>query len=384
MASASEQQGIGKGNPARLAWSNSWPPADPEIAQAAAGAMADGSWGRYEGSHGKGLAERLRELHDVDHVMLCCSGTVAVELALRGLGVRPGDEVVLAGYDFAGNFSAILAIGATPVLVDVDPRNWNLSVAACREAIGPATKAIIASHLHGGMVPMRELSDVAASVGVPIVEDACQSPAARVDGRLAGCWGDVGVWSFGGSKLLTAGRGGAVFTSRADVMQRIKLYCQRGNHAFPLSELQAAVLNPQMRRLEERNQKRASAVRFLQQRLRQTSGIEPFVNHAGAEQPGYYKLGLKFRAEQSDSVDRAAFVAALREAGVPIAAGFRSFVDRSARRCRKVGPLDESCSAGEGALVLHHPVLLEPEASLASLADTITSVANTMFQTARK
>src|SRR5262249_4351647 len=144
--------------------------------------------------------------------------------------------------------------GATPVLVDVHAGNACIEPATVAAAVGRATKAIIATHLHGGLVPMREVMDVAAAHGLSVVEDAAQASGAMVQGRRAGTWGDAGVLSFGGSKLLSAGRGGAIITDRADVHQRAKLWLQRGVQAWAaLSELQAAVLLPQLNRLDDRN-----------------------------------------------------------------------------------------------------------------------------------
>ena len=153
----------------------------------------DGSWGRYNGPHSAALIRRLREMHGTEHVALCSSGTVAVELALRGLKIGAGDEVILAGYDFPGNFRAIEAVRARPVLVDIDPHTWCLDAAHLPQATGVATKAIIVSHLHGGMAAMREIMGFAEQHGVAVVEDACQAPGAIVNGRLAGTWGDVSV-----------------------------------------------------------------------------------------------------------------------------------------------------------------------------------------------
>ena len=172
-------------------------------------AWADGSWGRYHGPHCGKLERELARLHEVDFVTLVCSGTFAVELALRGLGIARGDEVILAGYDFPGNFRAIEAIGARVALVDVEPDGWLLDLDQLPAAVGEHTRAIVVSHLHGGMADMPRLMDFAARHSLAVVEDACQSPGAIVSGRVAGSWGDVGVLSFGGSKLLTAGRGGA-------------------------------------------------------------------------------------------------------------------------------------------------------------------------------
>src|SRR5256885_2272952 len=125
------------------------------------------------------------------------------------------------------------------------------------DAIGPATRAAVVSHLHGGIVPMRQVMQVAAARGVAVVEDAAQAPGAVVQGRKAGTWGDAGVLSFGGSKLLTAGRGGALLTPHADVHQRARLVLNRGNITCPLSELQAAVLLPPLDKLNARNARRA-------------------------------------------------------------------------------------------------------------------------------
>jgi len=360
-----------------------WPPEDDEIREALVAAADDGSWGRYHGPHCDRLANQIARLHDVEHVMLCSSGTVAVELALRGLGVGAGDEVLLAGYDFAGNFAAILSVGARPVLVDVSASNWQFDAGTIHAAVSSATKAIIVSHLHGGMAPMRAIVDQARRFDLCVVEDACQAPAAVVDGRVAGCWGDVGVWSFGGSKLLTAGRGGAVFTPRADVYQRLKLACERGNHAFPLSELQALVLAPQLEQLAKRNATRATAANYLIEALSQVPGICPLANahHAEDLEPGFFKLGMQYDAAALNNHPRAAFAAAARAEGVALDAGFRDFTRRSERRCRKVGSLQESRRAGQGALVLHHPVLLQDTSTLRLVTDAFEKVARAFAST---
>lgn len=351
-----------------------WPPDDAEIRAALDAAWADGSWGRYHGPHGEQLAERLGQMHGVEHVELCCSGTVAVELALHGLGVGPGDEVVLAGYDFGGNFRSIEAVGALPVLVDVHEANWNFDPARLAAAIAPDTRAVIVSHLHGGIVPMRAVCAVAEERGIAVVEDACQAPGSLVEGRLAGTWGDAGVFSFGGSKLLSAGRGGALLTKRDDVRQRVKLFCQRGNHAFPLSELQAAVVLPQLEQLAERNRRRSDAVARLLAALEGQQTVRPLVNDVGQSEPGYYKVGLKFDGAALGGRTRDEFIAAVQAEGVALDAGFRDFAGRSQRRCRHAEPLIESRRAGAEMMVLHHPVLLSPPETIDRVAEAILKV----------
>ena len=350
------------GPPVRPQGPPDWPPPDDDVLHALQAAFRDGSWGKYHGGQVERLEERLAAYHGVPFAVTCASGTFAVELALRALQVGPGDEVILADYDYPGNFLSVHAVGATPVLVDIDPDNWNLAPERLEAAAGPNTRAVIVSHLHGGVVPMPPVLALAESRGLRVIEDAAQCPGAIVSGRRAGTWGDAGVLSFGGSKLLTAGRGGALLTRHADVHQRARLFLNRGNIVCPLSELQAAVLLPQLDKLDERNARRAAAARLLAEGLVDVPGLRLFENRAevgGAEaRPGYYKVGLQLDAD-CFGLDRDGFVAAVRAEGIAVNEGFRALhVGRSPRRFRPAGGLDEAERAHRGAVVLHHPVLL--------------------------
>jgi perosamine synthetase len=346
------------GQPVRSAGPPAWPINHAEISQAMQQAWESGDWGRYHGKNSQQLVTRISALLQVEHVLPCCSGTVAVELALRGLKVGPGDEVILSAYDFKGNFQDILALGAIPVLVDIDPRGWQLDPRALESAISPKTKAIVASHLHGGLVPMPEVMDFARAHRLLVLEDACQMPGAIIGGKPAGTWGDVGVWSFGGSKLLTAGRGGTVFTNHAEIAQRIRLWTQRGNDAYPLSELQAAVLLPQLDLLEDCELRRSRNVARLRELLIGLGGLVPFSMPLIDSRPGYYKLGLQFDSA-SFRMSRDRFVTAMRAEGIAIDAGFRALHKiHSSRRFRSAGDLSEASLADENSIVLHHPILL--------------------------
>jgi dTDP-4-amino-4,6-dideoxygalactose transaminase len=294
-ATSQDRPALLGGTPVRTTGPPEWPPDDPLVREALERAIADRSWGRYHGPHCEQLSDFLAEYHESAHVQLCSSGTAAVELALRGLQVSADDEVILAAYDFKGNFANVVSLGAKPVLVDLDAANWNFDVEQLEAAVGPKTKAIIVSHLHGGVVPMPAVMDFVRAHQLPVIEDACQMPGAGIFGKTAGTWGDVGVLSFGGSKLTSAGRGGALFTNDSGIAQRIRLYTERGNQAYPLSELQAVVLLPQWQQLEERNQKRADSVGELCDQLSGFKGLTLFTNPPSDSPPGYYKLGFQYR-----------------------------------------------------------------------------------------
>jgi perosamine synthetase len=362
------------GTPVRPEGPPEWPLPDEDILTALEEAYRNGSWGKYHGEYVQRLELRLAEYHGVSFAFSCASGTFAVELALRALGIAQGDEVLLAAYDFPGNFLGVHATGAVPVLADVHPANWNLNAEQLRGALGPSVRALIVSHLHGGMVPMRQVMEIAREMGVKVIEDAAQVPGAICQGRKAGSWGDVGIMSFGGSKLLTAGRGGAILTDQAAVYQRVRAFTNRGNQISPLSELQAAVLLPQLEKLDARNRIRAQNVSLLLQRLRHIRGIRPFANQAGDMEPSYYKLGFQFDAAAC-RLTRDRFVAAGRAEGIAFDEGFRALhVGRSPRRYRPAGELTEAEKAHRGTILLHHPVLLGTISDIEQIVSAIDKV----------
>ncbi len=361
-----------------------WPLPDQEIREALDQLWADGTWGHYDGPATAKLCEYLAHYTNAPHIMLCSSGTIGVELALRGLGIGLGDEVILAGYDFPGNFRAIEAVGASPVLVDLVPNSWTLDLDQIALAVGSQTRAIIISHMHGLLIDMPRLCALAKEFQLKIVEDACQVPGAIIAGRHAGVWGDVGVWSFGGSKLLTAGRGGAVLTSSPEIYQRLKIFCQRGNLAFPLSQLQAAVLPPQLARLRERNARRREAVSHLVTQTRNLPGLRSGLSGNAVsreieigsqhQETAFYKLPWLVDTSDLGDVPIARLAAALVAEGIGIGQGFKGFANRSSRRCRKINQLPHSRRAAETTLLLHHPVLLASQEQLDAVVQGMAKV----------
>ena len=302
--------------------SYSWPPADEAILGALEAAYRDGSWGQYHGQHCDGLISDLEHQFAVQYAMLCSSGTVGIELALRGCGVESGDEVVLAGYDFPGNFRAIEAIGALPVLVDIDPKSWCLDANELGSVVSENVKAIVVSHLHGGLAEMPKITEIARQRGWHIVEDACQQPGAQLASQPVGSWGDVSILSFGGSKLLTAGRGGAVLTNDAQILQRIKIFADRGNQAFPLSELQAAVLRPQLRKLDERNRIRSENIVIVRQATAPISEWLRPVEQMATSRPSFYKFAWSFVPAEEKPELRDDLLSEIIAARLPIGPGF--------------------------------------------------------------
>jgi len=335
-----------------------WPLPDPAVRAVLESSFADGSWGKYHGPFVPDLEEALAAFHGVRHALTCASGTLAGETALRALKVGPGDEVLLPAYDYEANFLNVHAVGALPVLVDIDPGNAAIDADRIAQAISPAIKAIMVSHLHGGLAPMSRIRAIADNHRLPIVEDAAQATGALVEGKRAGAWGDVGILSFGGSKLLSAGRGGALLLHRPDMWQRAKLWLSRGVQQWAaLSELQAAVLAPQLSKLPECNLHRLRQVHLLAELLGDLPGLRPFNQSLAQSEPAYYKVGFFLDSEQF-GLTREIFVKALRAEGVAFDEGFRALhVGRGPSRYRAPVALPEAQKAHHSIVMLHHPVL---------------------------
>ncbi|QDT91212.1 DegT/DnrJ/EryC1/StrS family aminotransferase [Gimesia algae] len=376
----SEKPAILGGDPAIPGGPPEWPFPDIAINRVLQQAQQTGAWGRYHGPCAKQLQQKLAELHQTEQVILCSSGTVAVELALRGLGIGPDDEVILAAYDFEGNFKNIVTVGATPVMIDVDPQNFNLNLNLLEQAITDSTKGILVSHLHGGLVSMQRLTRIAHERGIPVIEDACQVPGAVIEGQIAGSWGDISILSFGGSKLLTAGRGGAILTRSPQIAQRIRLYSHRGNEAYPLTELQAGLLLPQLETLDTQNQIRQKHVDILLTQLGDDSGLISFRNQQLSSQsvstPGYYKLGFLYQPSHFSGLTRDLFCQAMQAEGIAVYPGFRALhAIHSRRRFRQTTELPVATECDRNLVVLHHPVLLTGASHMAAIAGAVFRIA---------
>ena len=158
-----------------------------------------------------GFEQAFAAAMGVPHAVGCNSGTDALVLALRGLGIGPGDGVITTAFSFFATAEAISSVGATPVFVDVDPHSYLIDLDQLEAAITPATKALLPVHLFGRPVDMERVCAIAERHGLKVVEDCAQATGANWAGRPVGSWGDAGCFSFFPTKNLGgAGDGGAV------------------------------------------------------------------------------------------------------------------------------------------------------------------------------
>ena len=214
----------------------------------------------------KELETELETQMQVKHAQLVSSGTAAVSVALAIAGVGSGDEVILPTFTFVASFEAVLMLGATPILVDIDD-TLTLDIEAVKSAITPKTKAIMPVHMCGGMAHLKELKHICETHNLKLIEDACQAIGGTYEGKPLGSYGDVGCFSFDFVKTITSGEGGAIITNNDEYATFADHYSDHGHdhvgsdrgaeshptlgYNFRISELHAAVGLAQVRRLND-------------------------------------------------------------------------------------------------------------------------------------
>ena len=218
------------------------------------------------------------------HAVGCNSGTDALILALRALGIGAGDEVITASFSFFATAEAISAVGAKPVFVDVDPLTYLIDLDQITAAITPSTRALIPVHLFGRPVDMTRLMAIAKAHNLAVVEDCAQATGASWNGRPVGSWGDIGCFSFFPTKNLgAAGDAGAVTCHDASLAQRMRELAVHGmprrylhtelGYNSRLDAMQAAVLNVKLPRLNQWVERRRGIAQRYREALQDVPGL---------------------------------------------------------------------------------------------------------------
>lgn len=273
------------------------------------------------------------------HAVAVTSCTGALHLSLLALGIGPGDEVITTPMTFIATATAIIEAGATPVFVDVEPDTGNLDADRVAAAVTSRTRAIVPVHLYGHMVDMRALRRVADRFGLAIVEDAAHCVEGERDGVRPGALSDTACFSFYATKSLACGEGGAVTTNDAALAERLRLLRLHGmtknaydrsregyqhwdmvtfGWKYNMDNIHAALLLPQLERLERKCQERAAVANCYRERLASVAGVtfqatRPNTRHAHHLFPVWIEGGR-----------RDAVVQALQASGIGVVVNYRA------------------------------------------------------------
>jgi 3-amino-5-hydroxybenzoate synthase len=364
-----------------------WPPQSEEIKQAFSEIYSSGDWWKYTGKRVKKLENEFAKYHDCLFGVATCNGSVAIDIALKSLNIKQGDEIILPAYDFYSLPKSVLNVGATPVFADVCPDNFTINKDEVKKKINFKTKAIIAVHISGSVAELDALKDIAKDKNVYLIEDCAQAHGAIYDGKKVGSWGDLGIFSFGGVKLMTCGQGGMITTSSEDLYKRCYAITNRGHlpdwtvnpygiigENFQLSELQAAILLPQLALLNMYNQKREEAVRFLDQQLSQIDGIQTFIQFPKTDRRAFMRYSFCYKQDHFPHTTKSKFIEMLKSESVPAMGGYTTIATEPRLQKMFANHQDDFLNSrlGEEEIVaIHHPFLLEEPLILVSLVEKI-------------
>jgi len=240
----------------------------PSITELEIGYATDAAttgWGEHCYDYIHRFEKQFRQHLGIRHAIATSSGTGALHLGMAGLGIGPGDEVILGDINWIASAAPITHLGATPVLVDVLADSWCLDPAAVEAAITPRTKAIMAVHLYGNLCDMDALAAIAERHGLHLIEDAAEAIGSIWHGRRAGSIGTFGAFSFHGTKTITTGEGGIFVTNDDTLYERVltlsnhgrargetrQFWAERIGFKYKMSNLQAAIGCAQMERVDE-------------------------------------------------------------------------------------------------------------------------------------
>lgn len=195
-----------------------WPQFDDEELQAVADVLRSGRVNYWTGDTGRSFEREFAHFADCTHAVALANGTLALDLALQGLQIGPGDEVIVTPRTFIASVSSVVNAGATPVFADVDPDSGNITEHTITAVLTERTRAVIPVHLAGWPCRMLSIMELAQQNSLQVVEDCAQAHGARIQGRSVGSFGAVGAWSFCQDKIITTGGEGGMVTCQDEAL----------------------------------------------------------------------------------------------------------------------------------------------------------------------
>lgn len=392
------------GDPVKNTPFPAWPVYDEHERLALSEVLESRVWWRTPGTRTLNFEQEFAAYQDARFGVAVTNGTAALEIAVAALGIGSGDEVIVPDYTFIATASAVLFVGALPVLVDITPDTYCIDPERVEAAITPRTKAIIAVHMGGHPADLDRLADIARKYGLYLVEDSSHAHGSEWNDRKIGAIGDLGTFSFQASKLMTAGEGGIVITNSPDLERKLRSVHDCGRlpgewfyahfaygSNYRLSEWQGAVLSQQLKRLPEQTLTRTNRAAFLDHELAEIAGITPQIHDPRATVNGHYAYIFHYDREAFAGAPIERFIAALNAEGIPTQASYPPLHDlavfKSGEYRRRLAPpaaqaehsflkagFPNTLRAAWETVWLPQPVLLGSEQEAAQVAAAIRKI----------
>ena len=336
---------IAGGKPVRRKPFPAWPAYSNQEARALLQVLRSRNWGGYPfpNAHASVFAAKFAKVHGAKYGIALANGTVAIEVALKAIEIKPGDEVIVPAYTWEGTVGPVLLLNAVPVFVDVDPDTYCLDARLMEKAITPKTRAILPVHLAMNFADLDGILGIARERNIAVIEDCAHAHGGQWRGKGAGASGDLGCFSFQSSKIITAGEGGAVITSNLEFYERAQSYVNCGRASvsdqfrhrligfnYRITEFQAAILEAQLARLPKQAEARHANMDHFEKRLSGTPGLALLKRDKRVTRVAAYQYVFKYLPENFGGIPRAAFLGALEMEGIPCDGLFYEPVYRSA------------------------------------------------------
>lgn len=318
------------GTPVRTRPYPEWPQFDEEERKLLLEVLDSGRWWSTEGEKVAEFERIFGRLHGTGPAVAVTNGTLALEVVLPALGVGEGDEVIIPDYTFLATASAVLAVNAVPVMVDVEADSFCIDPEAVEAAVTPRTKAVVAVHLAGHPADLDRLTEFCRRHDLILIEDCAHAHGSSWRSTPVGSIGHAGTFSFQQSKLMTAGEGGAVISRDPDTAARVRSFADCGRRPgewfyrhfvlggnFRMTEWQAAVLLAQLGRFPEQTARRNENGSWLAAQLREIPGVIPQARDPRTSSQGYYVFIVRISPEEFGA-EREAVRLALEAEGIPM------------------------------------------------------------------
>ena len=379
---------------------SSWPSFDKQEVDAVSGVLSSNKVNYWTGGQCRDFELEFARFCNARYAISIANGTLALDLALKSLDIKPGDEIIVTSRTFIASVSAIINIGAIPIFADVDLDSQNITLESIRNKVTKNTKAILCVHLAGWPCEMDGMIDISNEFDLYLIEDCAQAHGAKYKGKSVGSIGDIGCWSFCQDKIITTGgEGGMVTTNDESLWRKMWAYKDHGKSYeavyerehpkgfqwlhesfgmnYRMTEIQAAIGRIQIKKMPDWHAKRINNANKIWNSARQCKGlrvpdIPDYIEHAA------YKCYVFIKEDQLKSGwNRDKIIDEISGLGVPCRSGSCSEVylekafDSTGFRPKE--RLANAKELGETSLMfLVHPTLTEDE--IQQTCDAITSV----------
>lgn len=369
-----------------------WPIADEMDEDILKQVLYSDSWWRNTGTQVKKFEKEFAEYQECEKGISVANGTVALEIALKALEIGEGDEVIVPDFTFYSTVSAVLAVKAVPVIIDVNKETFCMDTEQVEKAITEKTKAIIPVHIAGNISGIDRICDIAKKYQLFVIEDCAHAHGAVWKEKKAGSFGTLSTFSFQNAKLLTAGEGGIILTNNGTLSERVLLEANCGRAETDttyqhiligtnarLSEFQGALLRTQLKKYNQQRALRIQNYSYLKESLEKIPGIKMQKLDEQLTYPSHYMVMFYYEEKNFGGVSRDSFVKYLKELGIPANRSYEAIhklpIFRTLRKdkWRVLSDCPNSTNISSQVVCLSHNILLGDYNLLDWLCNVISS-----------